>query len=287
MNLANISHLFQRSSLFQASSLLTAGKQNLGTPAASENMLQQISNQIIAKQQGEDGVSKTVKAQERLMDTYTEADSSSSLNEMSNGALEYYLGVSKFFSRIAEGQEKELISFRDNLQKIDSTIQGYQDILDGQEPLGNGQTVEDVTRFLAKAQQHREQFFNDGIEKLNYEQKPCADKVFDRFMVKVFGENKFAEKDASDWNVDASASDIYAEIDRVIGETRSFKDEMERGVQKIYNILEERGYGDKYREYLKSGNPKYVSSFDQFACVQQMMIDNLMRTPLHEVPSSD
>lgn len=89
--------------------------------------------------------------------------------------------------------------------------------------------------------------------------------------------------------LDASASDIYSEIDRVLANTHNVTEDLDRGVQRIYDVLESRGSGDKYKQYLESWRSERGSYFDQTEAkdIQQLMQENLMRGPLHEVKSLD
>lgn len=282
MDMSNISHLFQTNNI-----LLAGGKQTTKQTEAPSDILQQISEQTIRKQQGSTEAAAAAKAQEIKMDTYDKTDTSQPLEEMPREVLEYYLHVSKLFSTSSSRQEQDLLDSKDKLQGMDKTIQGYQDIIDGKSVLPEGLKMEDVVQSLAKAKQNREQFVKDGVEHLNkWSDYFVTSNNFDTHMKKVLGENKFAGKDRSNWMLDTA--DIYSEIDRVLAETRSVTEELDRGIQQIYNVLESRGFGDKYKHYLESWRAERGSYFDQFKAknVQQLIQDNLMRDPFSSTQST-
>ena len=92
----------------------------------------------------------------------------------------------------------------------------------------------------------------------------------------------FGAKDSSTWLIDPSASDIYGEIDRVLSEAHGVTEELQKGVDNIYSILEERGYGEKYKDYLRSWADPQNSYFDKTEemNIQKLMIERLMKEPL-------
>ena len=104
----------------------------------------------------------------------------------------------------------------------------------------------------------------------------------------VLGEDTFsafAAKEPSNWTIDPSASDIYSEIDRVLSEAHGVTDELQQGVDNIYSILQERGYGEKYKGYLDSWADPQNSYFDltEEMNIQKLMIERLMQEPLLEM----
>lgn len=273
--------MFQNHNLFAVNS-------GLLTPAGKpQTTLQKLSNQITTNQVSGQRLEDLSKSAQIRMDTYVETDSPSSLDEASDEVLEVYLHIFKVYSTFSEGYEQELSDFKEQLQGWDSTIQSYQDILDGKSPLQEGQTMEDVLMAYAQAKQDREQFFEDGIahiNKYNYGDF-VSNKTVDHYMQAVMGENKFAEKDSSVWKIDSNASDIYSEIDRVLSEVHSVTEEFHQGVDRIYGILKERGYGEQYQSYLSSWNNSTNSYFDQTEemNIQKLMIERLMNQPLQKI----
>ena len=279
--LNNSNSVFQNHNLFAVNS-------GLLTPAGKpQTTLQKLSNQITTNQVSGQRLEDLSKSAQIRMDTYVETDSPSSLDEASDEVLEVYLHIFKVYSTFSEGYEQELSDFKEQLQGWDSTIQSYQDILDGKSPLQEGQTMEDVLMAYAQAKQDREQFFEDGIAHINkYNYGDFAsNKTVDHYMQAVMGENKFAEKDSSVWKIDSNASDIYSEIDRVLSEVHSVTEEFHQGVDRIYGILKERGYGEQYQSYLSSWNNSTNSYFDQTEemNIQKLMIERLMNQPLQKI----
>ena len=279
--LNNSNSVFQNHNLFAVNS-------GLLTPAGKpQPTLQKLSNQITTNQVSGQRLEDLSKSAQIRIDTYVETDSPSSLDEASDEVLEVYLHIFKVYSTFSEGYEQELSDFKEQLQGWDSTIQSYQDILDGKSPLQEGQTMEDVLMAYAQAKQDREQFFEDGIahiNKYNYGDF-VSNKTVDHYMQAVMGENKFAEKDSSVWKIDSNASDIYSEIDRVLSEVHSVTEEFHQGVDRIYGILKERGYGEQYQSYLSSWNNSTNSYFDQTEemNIQKLMIERLMNQPLQKI----
>lgn len=280
MDISNISQLFQKSNV------LTGGRHIAGQAATPSDLLQQISNQIVNKQQGRSEVKAPAKAQEIRMDTYDKEDSSQPLEEMARGALEYYLQVTKIFCSSSAAQEQNLLDFKERLQKMDETIQGYQDILSGKTSLPEGLSMDDIIQSLTREMANREEFVRDGVAQLNkWSGYFVTSDYFDKHMQKILGENKFADKDCSNWELDLSVSNIYSEIDRVLAETRSVTEELNQGVQRIYDMLKKYGSEDKYTVYLESWRSEYGSYFAQIEAksIQQLILENLMQGPLQEV----
>lgn len=280
MDMSNISQLFQKSNV------LTGGRHIAGQAATPSDLLQQISSQIVDKQQGSSEAKAPVKAQEIRMDTYDKEDSSQPLEEMARGALEYYLQVTKIFCSSSAAQEQDLLDFKERLQEMDETIQGYQDILNGKTALPEGFSMENIIQSLAKAKANREEFIRDGVAHLNkWSGYFVTSDYFDKHMQKILGENKFEGKERSNWILDSSVSDIYSEIDRVLAETQSVTEELNRGVQKIYDMLKNNGSEDKYKTWLESCSSEYESYFDQIEAksIQQLIMENLMQGSLHEI----
>lgn len=279
MDMSNIAQLFQKNIL------LAGGRQAAKQAAVPGDMLQKLAERMIGEQQGSSKADAAAKAQEIELDAYDRTDDSKSLEEMPREVLEYYLHVTKMFSTSSGRQEQDLLDFKERLQGMDETIQGYRDILDGKSALAEGLSMEDVMKSLSKATQERERFVKDGIAHLNkWSGYFVTSDSFDGHMQKVLGENLFAGKDRSNWTLDPSASDLYSEIDRVLAETHRVTEELDRGVRRIYDVLESRGLGDKYQNHLEAWRSERGSYFDQIEAkdVQRLIQENLMRGPLQE-----
>lgn len=251
--------------------------------AAPSNMLRKISAQMINGQQGIAEADAAAKAKEIKMDMYDKTDAAQSLEEMPSEVLEYYLHVTKMFAASAARQEQDLLDFKSRLQGMDETIQSYQDILAGKSALPESLNLEDVSQLLSKATQSREQFVKDGVEHLNqWGDDFVTSDNFDKHMKTALGENPFAGAEPSAWILDASASDIYSEIHRVLDNTHRVTEALDRGVQRIYDMLESRGAGDQYKQYLGSWRWERGSYFDQTGAkdILRLMQENGMGGPL-------
>ena len=129
----------------------------------------------------------------------------------------------------------------------DQGIQTCQDIVNGNADIPDGVAMDDIKKLLTETQQAREKYLKDGSEKLNKWDLYKSD-FFNRTVNKVFGENKFSESDEGNWKIDATASDIYAEIDRLAESTKGITQTLNEGISRIYDILEKKGYGEeKYK----------------------------------------
>lgn len=65
--------------------------------------------------------------------------------------------------------------------------------------------------------------------------------------------------------------------------------EWERGIRRIYNVLKDRGFGDKYEYILdcwKAEKGCYFGAIEAEEKAQQQVMDKLMQMPLQEVRSS-
>lgn len=280
MDVSNISQLFQIRNVF------TEGKATSVQAGTSNDLIRQLSNQIIDKQQCGTVTDAATVPHKIRMDIYDKEDTSQPLEEMAQGALKYYLQVTKVFAASSAGQEQDLLDFKERLQKMDETIQGYQDILNGKSALPEGLEMDDIIQSLAKAMTNREEFVRNGVTYLN-KWSSCfvTSDFFNNHMQKILGENKFAGKDQSTWMLDTSTSDIYSEIDRVLTETRDVTEELNQGIQRIYDALSKYESTDNYKKYLESRSAEYVSYFDKLEAtsIQQIILHNLRQGPLKEV----
>ena len=256
MDMSRLSFAFQQNNIFAVRSpfhKLPGQQQNSVT-----DVLNRISSNIIGAQEQRKSMEATVKTQEAEIDAYTseiDAAQQKSLEEMPDGMLHFLRNQFLVRRNISCKMEQELTAFRDQLSGIDQTIQEYQSILDGKAAVPDDLTLEDVTALLETTMATREQFVQDNAERLNKwnMDEAVRDTRISRSLERVVGENKFSGADASTWEIDASASDIYAEIDRVLSATRSVTETMEEGYRRICNELEKRGYTEwKYEEHLSA-----------------------------------
>lgn len=276
-------------SIFQNSKLFAANSGIFSSAEKSQTALQNISEQIVSKQAGTERLEDMSKAAQIRKDTYVKADEATSLEEAPTELLELFLHNTKMYLTMSEGYEQELLDFKEQLQEWDKTIQEYQDMLDGKVALSEGQTMQSVLLSYEQAQKDKEQFLQDGIAHINENRygEFFSDERVDHTLKAVLGEDTFsafAEKDASDWLINPSTSDIYAEIDRVLSEAHGVTEELQQGVDNIYSLLKERGYGEKYKGYLESWANPQNSYFDQTEemNIQKLMIERLMKEPLNK-----
>ena len=295
MYLANAAFTFLGSSngVVQSRNMLAANSGIFPPAEKPQTALQNISNQIISNQTRDKRLEDLSKSAQIRRDTYVKTDEATSLKEVPTDLLKIYLGIAKLFSQLfltaSEKHEQEISDFKEQLQEWDRTIQGYQDILDGKAALPDGQTVESVLSSYEKALKGREQFRQDGIAHINENRygEIFSNERPDRTLKATLGEDTFstfAAKDSSCWLIDPSASDIYSEIDRVLPEAHGVTEEFQQGVDNIYSILEERGYGEKYKGYLKSWAAPQHSYFDKTRemNIQKLIIERLMKEPLNK-----
>lgn len=81
---------------------------------------------------------------------------------------------------------------------------------------------------------------------------------------------------ASDWEIDVSAPDLYAEIDRVLENTHTLKDKLYQSADYISDELEIRGYSDPYvSKGWKTEWSTYRGYYDQQADAMQREMERL------------
>ena len=109
------------------------------------------------------------------------------------------------------------MEYRDQLSAFDQTIQEYQDMLDGKTALPEQMKQEDVALLLETTKAAREQFLRQGAEKLNQFSKeaPTPKGLLGNGYSMIVGDKESGQEE-SRWQIDASAGDIYGQIDRAI-----------------------------------------------------------------------
>ena len=232
----------------QNSNFLQLNKQNpfnrkLGLQLPlKNNVLNEVANKTAERKQNNCDFEFKSNIKEIDIDTYSKTQYTGALEELPPEVLEYYSASLKFLSNLSSDQEKALSSFKEQLISYDKQIQSYQDMADGKASLPEGITSNDINNLLAKTQQSREKYLEEGLKKINKWDLYKSD-FFNRTVNTVFGENKFTES-SGNWKIDINASDIYAEIDKVINSTRGVTQTLNEGISRIHDILERRGYGD-------------------------------------------
>ncbi|MDK2965704.1 MULTISPECIES: hypothetical protein [Lacrimispora] len=245
----------------QSSNFFQLNKQNpfsrkFGLPIPLKgNVLNEVANKAAERKQINCDFEFKSNIKEIDLDTYAKTQYTGALEEFPPEVLEYYSASLKFLSNLSSDQEEALSSFKEQLITFDKQIQSYQDMADGKASLPEGVTSNDINNLLAKTQKSREKYLEEGLKKINKWDLYKSD-FFNRTVNTVFGENKFTES-SGNWKIDMNASDIYAEIDKVINSTRGVTQTLNEGISRIHDILERRGYGDTKYNLHQTVSPSY------------------------------
>lgn len=235
MNVTNFANLFHQNSIFQQNKPLG---QKLVQPPINDTLNRLSENLLNTQVQNTD--------LKRRFDTLELSDAAleqkSSLSDVPEGLLHYYLHMCKFGASISQGQEYALMEYRDQLSAFDQTIQEYQDMLSGKTALPEQMKQEDVALLLETTKVAREQFLQQGAEKLNQFSKegPTLKGFLGSAYSMITGETANAQ-DNPRWQVDPSAQDIYGEIDRVLASAHKVTSTFQDGASGILAELKRRG----------------------------------------------
>lgn len=237
MNVSNLANLFQQNSIFQQSRPLG---QKLGQPPISDTLHRLSQNFLTAQGQGQD-----LRKRFDTLELSAEAAGSkadSALSEMPRELLEVYLNQYKVAANLSHQNETALMEYRDQLSAFDQTIQEYQDMLDGKAALPQQMKMEDVSMLLERTRAAREQFLQEGAKELNRRGSEGPD-LTDKARQTVMGDLD----DGRDlrWSIDASAKDIYGEIDRALAFTQKVTSMCREGASRIVAELKRRGQADQ------------------------------------------
>ena len=219
-----------------------------------DDALQRLSDNVIGAQEQRTEQQTAVHKREIERDAFiSELTGAENKNfeEMGSGLLKFLMNQFTNGARATQAYENALTDFRDQLTAFDKTIQDYQSMLDGKTALPEQMTMETVTKLLEAAKTAREQFKNDGIKSMEDSRWiGSANSVYGHAKMFSNVSGEYADKDESFWRVDASADDIYGEIDRVLGAVRDLGQRFESGASTVAKELEKRGYAeDKYQEH--------------------------------------
>lgn len=134
------------------------------------------------------------------------------------------------------------MEYRDQLSAFDQTIQEYQDMLSGKTALPEQMKQEDVALLLETTKVAREQFLQQGAEKLNQFSKegPTPKGFLGSAYSMITGETANAQ-DNPRWQIDPSAQDIYGEIDRALASAHKVTSTFQDGASGILAELKRRG----------------------------------------------
>lgn len=214
-----------------------------------ENILQKLADKMVDTYERTEKLESEIRTHEIKMDEYTKTDDVSNLDRMEPEVLQMYQRIYELIGQSANDQMQELDAFQEHLESLDELMQQYQDMVDGKTSLADGMTKDDALNLLIAVQKEREDYVRSGAERLNQYADWIGSNNFDRYMGKVFGKNPFSGTDKSNWMIDASTSDIYAEIDRVRGAVSTVSEAANEGLRRIKSALEKRG-GYQYKLYL-------------------------------------
>ena len=237
MNVSNLAGLFQRNSIFQQSQALG---QKLGQPPVNDTLHRLSQNFLTAQEQGQDLRKRfdTLELSAEAADSKTD----SALSEMPKELLEVYLNQYKVAAHLSHQNEAALTEYRDQLSAFDQTIQEYQDMLDGKAEPPQKMKLEDVSMLLERTRAAREQFLQEGAKELNRVGSEGPD-LTDKARQAVMGDLD----DGHDlrWSIDASAKDIYGEIDRALASASKTASMCREGASRIVAELKRRGQADQ------------------------------------------
>lgn len=235
MNVTNFANLFHQNSIFQQNKPLG---QKLVQSTINDTLNRLSENLLNTQVQNTD--------LKRRFDTLELSDAAleqkSSLSDVPEGLLHYYLHMCKFGASISQGQEYALMEYRDQLSAFDQTIQEYQDMLSGKTALPEQMKQEDVALLLEATKVAREQFLQQGAEKLNqFSKEGLTPKGFlGSAYSMITGETANAQ-DNPRWQIDPSAQDIYGEIDRALASAHKVTSTFQDGASGILAELKRRG----------------------------------------------
>ena len=235
MNVTNFANLFHQNSIFQQNKPLG---QKLVQSTINDTLNRLSENLLNTQVQNTD--------LKRRFDTLELSDAAleqkSSLSDVPEGLLHYYLHMCKFGASISQGQEYALMEYRDQLSAFDQTIQEYQDMLSGKTALPEQMKQEDVALLLEATKVAREQFLQQGAEKLNQFSKegPTPKGFLGSAYSMITGETANAQ-DNPRWQIDPSAQDIYGEIDRALASAHKVTSTFQDGASGILAELKRRG----------------------------------------------
>lgn len=237
MNVANFANLFHQNNIFQQHKPL--GQKPIQPPI--NDTLNRLSENLLTAQ-------KRAKDMKARFDTLelsaeaTESQKNSALADVPEELLRFYLNQCKVGATISQHQETALMEYRDQLSAFDQTIQEYQDMLDSKTALPEQMKQEDVALLLEITKAAREQFLQQGAEKLNQFSKeaPTPKGLLGNGYSMIVGETGNAQEEPR-WQIDASAGDLYGQIDRALASAHKVTSTFQDGASSILAELKRRG----------------------------------------------
>ena len=257
MNVSNLANLFHQNGILQQSKPLG---QPLCQPAAGDTLHRLSENLLTAREQGQDLKKRfdTLELSAEAADSRADA----ALSEMPDELLELYLNQYKVAGNLSQQNEASLMEYRDQLSAFDRTIQEYQDMLDGKTEVPGMMSREDVSTLLDRTRAAREQFLQEGAKELNRVGREGPD-LTGKARQTVLGDLD----DGRDlrWSIDASAKDIYGEIDRALASAQKVSSMCREGASRIVAELKRRGQADQPYHQLRfdeqNGTVERISMF--------------------------
>ena len=237
MNVTNFANLFHQNSIFQQNRPLG---QKLIQPRISDT-LNRMSENLLASQER----AKDMKARFDTLELSAgaaESQRNSALADVPEELLHFYLNQCKVGAAISRNQETSLMEYRDQLSAFDQTIQEYQDMLDGKTALPEQIKQEDAALLLETTKAAREQFLQQGAEKLNRfsREAPTPKGLLGNAYSMIVGEQGRGQEEPR-WQIDASAGDIYGQIDRALVSAHKVTFTFQDGASSILAELKRRG----------------------------------------------
>ena len=237
MNVSSIANLFHQNSILQQDKPLG---QKLVCPPAGDALKRLSENLLNAQKQTKD--LKTRFDTLELSAETAEDRKDPALEDMPEGLLHFYLNQCKVGANLSQQHEASLMEYRNQLSAFDQTIQEYQDMLDGRAALPEQMKLENVSVLLEAAKAAREQFLHQGAAELNRVSDNCPTQT--GYMRKAYdmaaGRAESGQSDTR-WRIDASAGDIYDEIDRALAAAHSVTSTFQKGASGIFSELKRRG----------------------------------------------
>lgn len=212
MKASNIFPLFQRNNPFV--------KQATVRNRQPDNTLQKISGQMVSAQENSKKAESQAIAQAARADTYVKSKPTA-FDETKRGILTFYMSMMRFHDTIAEMRKEDIMSFKGQLQELDQEIQSYQDIMDGKNTTSALVLPEFAEGSLEHAKQRRAELLEEGARIFSHGGATFIDS-YSRIAEKIHKVNPMTGMHASDWDMNLSAPDIYAEIDRVLHNMNAF-----------------------------------------------------------------
>lgn len=235
MNVSNLAGLFRQGGIAPQN----GPGQKLARPPAAD-ALNRLCQNLPSRQEREN----ELKARFDTVELSAEAanrEESASMEELPEDILRYFLNTYKVSAYLSQQHEASLLEYRDQLSAFDQTIQEYQDMLDGKTALPDQMGREDVSRLLDAAREAREQFLQRGAEELNRLSENNPARM--GYLWRPCSEGTDRQEDEFDTRIDASAGDIYGEIDRALANAGKVTATFQEWASSIQSELNRRGCG--------------------------------------------